>query len=366
MAAGAGQALGPAAADLRAVDLHRHRRRPGADPVQRVPRRRRTRGGQPGRDRPAAAGALPGLAGQPARRAEREGGLRSAACTCSSRPIRQHGWDDTLPTTAVFFTGDTPPRPPQLTRHLSEHVMAQVEAPANLDRWPHPEGRLITLILIRCGLRASDACTLAFDCLLHDGQGAPYLRYLNHKMRREAAVPIDDDLEAEIRAQQRRVAARWPEGTRHLFPEPPRQRRRAPPADLLQLPQHAQPLAERLRRPRRARPAGPPDPAPVATHLRHQADQPRRPAGSHPGPARPRVHPDDRALRPDHRPDRPPALGTGHQGQHQGRAGQHRPRRAAGPGRNGPRPATGSPPRPCRTATAGCPCRRAARTPTPA
>ncbi len=25
--------------------------------------------------------------------------------------IRQHGWDDTLPTTAVFFTGDTPPAP---------------------------------------------------------------------------------------------------------------------------------------------------------------------------------------------------------------------------------------------------------------
>lgn len=41
------------------------------------------------------------------------------------------------------------------------------------------------MILIRCGLRASDACTLAFDCLLHDGQGAPYLRYLNHKMKRE-------------------------------------------------------------------------------------------------------------------------------------------------------------------------------------
>jgi integrase len=132
--------------------------------------------------------------------------------------IRQHGWDGTLPTGAVFFTGDTPRRPPRLSRRLAEHVMAQVEAPANLDRWPHPEGRLVTLILIRCGLRASDACTLGFDCLLHDGQGAPYLRYLNHKMRREAAVPIDDELEAEIRSQQERVAARWPDAHPHLFP----------------------------------------------------------------------------------------------------------------------------------------------------
>jgi len=134
--------------------------------------------------------------------------------------IRQHGWDDTLPTTAVFFTGDTPRRPPRLSRRLAEHVMAQVEAPANLDRWPTPEGRLVTLILIRCGLRASDACTLGFDCLIHDGQGAPYLRYLNHKMRREAAVPIDEELEAEIRAQQQRVAARWPDSHPHLFPAP--------------------------------------------------------------------------------------------------------------------------------------------------
>ena len=132
--------------------------------------------------------------------------------------IRQHGWDDTLPTTAVFFPGDVPRRPPRVSRRLAEHVMAQVEAPANLDRWAHPEGRLVTLILIRCGLRATDACTLAFDCLLHDGQGAPYLRYLNHKMRREAAVPIDEELEAEIRAQQDRVAARWPDAHPHLIP----------------------------------------------------------------------------------------------------------------------------------------------------
>ena len=132
--------------------------------------------------------------------------------------IRQHGWDPTLPTTAVFFTGDTARRPPRLSRRLSEHVMAQLEAPANLDQWPHPQGRLLTLILIRCGLRASDACTLDFDCVVHDGQGAPYLRYINHKMRREAAVPIDEELQDEIRAQQTQVASRWPDAHPHLFP----------------------------------------------------------------------------------------------------------------------------------------------------
>jgi integrase len=150
-------------------------------------------------------------------------GVREDAVTAVNmffQAIRQHGWDDTLPTTAVFFTGDTPRRPPRLSRRLAEHVMTQVESPTNLDRWPHPHGRLLTLILIRCGLRASDACTLDFDCLVHDGHGAPYLRYVNHKMRREAAVPIDDELEAEIGSQQQRVAASWPLSHPHLFPAP--------------------------------------------------------------------------------------------------------------------------------------------------
>jgi integrase len=156
------------------------------------------------------------LSTQPVGQGAKEDGV--TALGTFFQAIRQHGWEDTLPTTAVFFPGDVPRRAPRLSRQLAEHVMAQVEAPANLDRWPHPQGRLLTLILIRCGLRTSDACTLAFDCMVHDGHGAPYLRYLNHKMRREAAVPIDEELEAEIRSQQERVLTRWPDAHPHLFP----------------------------------------------------------------------------------------------------------------------------------------------------
>ena len=63
--------------------------------------------------------------------------------------------------------------------------MAQVEDPANLDRFKDPNWRLITVILIRCGLRITSATTLAFDCLVTDADGAPYLRYHNRKMKRE-------------------------------------------------------------------------------------------------------------------------------------------------------------------------------------
>jgi integrase len=134
--------------------------------------------------------------------------------------IRQNGWDDTLPGTAAFYVGDIPPIPKQVDRRLAEYVMTQIEALANLDRWPNPAGRLVTLILTSCGLRISSALALDFDCLLHDGQGAPYLRYFNTKMRREAAVPIDEELQAAIRDQQRRVLCHWPGGTICLFPQP--------------------------------------------------------------------------------------------------------------------------------------------------
>ncbi|MEV8063427.1 tyrosine-type recombinase/integrase [Streptomyces antimycoticus] len=135
--------------------------------------------------------------------------------------IRQNRWDDSLPGTAAFYPGDIPPAPAAtVSRRLAEHVMAQVESEENLNRWDNPSGCLITLILIRGGLRISSVLCLAFDCLLHDGQGAPYLRYFNTKMQREAAVPIDEELEQAIRDHQQRVLQRWPEGTCVLFPRP--------------------------------------------------------------------------------------------------------------------------------------------------
>jgi hypothetical protein len=58
--------------------------------------------------------------------------------------------------------------------------MAQVEHPDNLDRWPDAAGRLLTVILIGCGLRVGDATRLPFDCVVRDTAGTPYLRYINH------------------------------------------------------------------------------------------------------------------------------------------------------------------------------------------
>jgi integrase len=65
-------------------------------------------------------------------------------------------------------------------------------------------------ILIRTGLRVGDACKLGISCLVRDSQGAPYLRYRNHKMRRDAMVPVDDQLAAMIEDRQQQVRSRHP------------------------------------------------------------------------------------------------------------------------------------------------------------
>lgn len=133
--------------------------------------------------------------------------------------VRQHGWAPDLPPDAMIFPGDQPPRTERLPRPLAGHVMTQVEQPANLARQNNPAYRLVTIILIRCGLRVSDALKLPFDCVVTDDSGAPYLRYRNHKMKREALVPLDDELVALIRGQQQQVLARYPAGV-VLFPRP--------------------------------------------------------------------------------------------------------------------------------------------------
>ena len=133
--------------------------------------------------------------------------------------LRQHGWAPGLPPDAMVFPGDQPPRTERLPRALAGQVMAQVEQPASLARQENPAYRLVTLILIRCGLRVSDALRLPLDCVVTDDSEAPYLRYRNHKMKREALVPLDDELAALIREQQQQVLARYPAGF-VLFPRP--------------------------------------------------------------------------------------------------------------------------------------------------
>jgi hypothetical protein len=89
--------------------------------------------------------------------------------------MRRHGWVTDLPSTAQIYTEDYPKETVRQPRALSEHVMAQLENPENLAKMSTPHHRLITLILIRCGLRISDTVTLTQDCI------TPFPSHLGHQ-----------------------------------------------------------------------------------------------------------------------------------------------------------------------------------------
>jgi len=149
--------------------------------------------------------------------------------------IRQHRWDDTLPASAAFFTEDFPKRTEQLPRALAEQVMAQIEHPDALAQWTNPAHRLVTVILIRCGLRITDALRLPADCLVTDADGAPYLRYDNHKMKRQALVPIDEELQELILTERARTSSsRWlfPRATKNPDGQTPRTQRLTGPRSI--------------------------------------------------------------------------------------------------------------------------------------
>jgi integrase len=131
------------------------------------------------------------------------------------RTARQHGWEPRLPAGTDIYREDYPRLEEPAPRAISEAVMVQLEAPATLERFADPQARVIAAILMGTGLRVSDGCQLAVDCLVYDQHGAPYLRYRNHKMRRDALVPIDEALAASVAAQQHAIRLRFPD-TAHL------------------------------------------------------------------------------------------------------------------------------------------------------
>jgi integrase len=137
------------------------------------------------------------------------------------RTARQHGWQPRLEPRVDLFHEDYPRQMTSAPRALSEAVMAQLERDDVLARFPDPRGRLLARILMSTGLRVGDASSLHVDCIVRDGQGAPYLHYTNHKMSREAFVPVDTDLADAITAQQQAVLERFAE-PEYLLPRPTR------------------------------------------------------------------------------------------------------------------------------------------------
>jgi integrase len=116
--------------------------------------------------------------------------------------VRLHDWASGLPANATYFKGEVPRKRHHLPRFIDEFVMGQIDDPANLQRLPDHTTRTAIVILIETGLRSVDALRLPFDPVTVDEAGAPYLIYRNHKLSREAIIPISQRLLRQIRTQQ--------------------------------------------------------------------------------------------------------------------------------------------------------------------
>lgn len=125
--------------------------------------------------------------------------------------IRLHDWAPGLPANATFFKGEVPRNRRHLPRFIDEFVMGQIESEANLDRLPDLTTQTAIVILIQTGLRSVDALRLPFDPVTVDQAGAPYLTFTNHKLSREAIIPISERVLEQIRAQQRDLDERFGE-----------------------------------------------------------------------------------------------------------------------------------------------------------
>jgi integrase len=135
------------------------------------------------------------------------------------RDVHRHDWLPGLPGNAFVFHDDGPPSKPAKPRFISEHLMRQLEDEDRLALFGSDDARLVTRILIACGLRLKDTRRLPFDCVVRDNTGAPYLAWVNHKIReRVAFFPISQTLAQHITEQQKTVLRRFPGGCRWLFP----------------------------------------------------------------------------------------------------------------------------------------------------
>jgi integrase len=116
--------------------------------------------------------------------------------------VRLHEWAPGLPANATYYRGEIPAKQRAMPRFIDEFVMGQIDNDSNLAALPDETLRTLLVVLMETGLRSVDARHLAFDPVTIDQAGAPYLRFCNHKLSREAIIPISQRLLGQIRRQQ--------------------------------------------------------------------------------------------------------------------------------------------------------------------
>jgi integrase len=103
-------------------------------------------------------------------------------------------------------------------REIPEEVLEQLRS--HLDTLPTIILRMVT-ILLECGLRINEVCTLPPACLICDDRHEWYLRFYQRKTHKEHVIPlINENVVGTIQAQQQEIREQWGEQCPYLFPSP--------------------------------------------------------------------------------------------------------------------------------------------------
>ena len=103
-----------------------------------------------------------------------------------------------------------------MSREISEEVLEQLRK--HLDALDTSMLRMV-VILLECGMRISELCTLPLECLVCDDKQYWFLRSYQMKSKQEHIIPLVDSTVIKIiQAQQQTIRERWGQACPYLFP----------------------------------------------------------------------------------------------------------------------------------------------------
>jgi integrase/recombinase XerD len=116
----------------------------------------------------------------------------------------------------LIFSDDLPALPERESREIPEPVLEQLRE--HLETLPTTMLRMV-VILLECGMRIGELCTLPLDCLVGNEEQGWYLRSYQSKMKQEHIIPlVDPTVIGAIQAQQRDMCEQWGSTCPYLFP----------------------------------------------------------------------------------------------------------------------------------------------------
>lgn len=123
-----------------------------------------------------------------------------------------------LPKERLIFDEDLPKQPKAAPRDIPEEVLEQLRE--HLNVLPTMTLRMTT-ILLECGMRISELCSLPLDCLIYDDKHEWYLRMYQMKGKQEHVIPlINETVIGAIQAQQEGIRLQMQPLPPYLFPRP--------------------------------------------------------------------------------------------------------------------------------------------------